>query len=153
MFRLLGDDAKQADAEADGVLRVETALAQAAMSLVDRRKPENIHHKMTLAAFTKLAPSFDWTAYLAEAGAPSSGAIDVADPGFFTGLERALKSLPAEDWKAYLRWSLIDGLVSMAPKALVDEDFAFFGQRNSAFSPWCMRSSARCMPISNPSTG
>ena len=37
--------------------------------------------------------------------------------------------MPLEDWKAYLRWYLIHGLVSMAPKALVDEDFAFFGKR------------------------
>ena len=129
MFRLLGDKADKAAAEADAVMRIETALAHAAMSLVDRREPENIHHKMTLAAFTKLAPSFDWKAYLADAGAPSFDVIDVADPGFFKGLERPLKSLPLEDWKAYLRWSLIDGLVSVAPKALVDEDFTFFGER------------------------
>ncbi len=40
-----------------------------------------------------------------------------------------LKSLPLQDWKAYLRWCLIHGLVSMAPKAFVEEDFAFFGKR------------------------
>ena len=56
MFRLLGDDANHAAAEADAVMRVETALAKAAMSLVDQREPKNIHHKMTLAAFTGLAP-------------------------------------------------------------------------------------------------
>jgi endothelin-converting enzyme/putative endopeptidase len=129
MFKLLGDHAKEAAAEADAVMRIETALAQAAMSLVDRREPENVHHKMTLAALTALTPSFDWKAYLAETEAPSFDAIDVADPGFFQGLERPLKSLPLEDWKAYLRWSLVDGLVSVAPKALVDEDFAFFGKQ------------------------
>ena len=110
-------------------MRIETALAKAAMSLVDQREPKNIHHKMTLAAFTELAPSFDWKAYLAEVGAPSFSSLDVADPGFFKGLEPPLKSLPLKDWKAYLRWCLIDALVSMAPKAFVDEDFAFFGKR------------------------
>ena len=34
-----------------------------------------------------------------------------------------------DDWKAYLRWTFIDGLLSAAPKAFVDEDFAFFGKR------------------------
>lgn len=129
MFRLLGDSAKEASAEADAVMRIETALAKAAMSLVDRREPKNIHHKMTLAAFTKLAPSFDWKKYLAEVGAPTFSSLDVVDQGFFEGLEPQLKSLPLKDWKAYLRWCLIDGLVSMAPKAFVDEDFAFFGKR------------------------
>lgn len=129
MFGLLGDGANEAKAEADAVMRVETALAKAAMSLVDRREPKNVHHKMKLAAFTELTPSFDWKAYLAEAGAPQFGALDVADPGFFKELELPLKSLPLEDWKAYLRWSLIHGLVALAPKAFVDEDFAFFGQQ------------------------
>ena len=129
MFRLLGDDADRAAAESGAVIRIETALAKAAMSLVDRRDPKNIHHKLTLAGFTKLAPSFDWKAYLAEVGAPPFVFIDVANPAFFSGLELPLKSVPPKDWKAYLRWYLVHGLVSVAPKALVDEDFAFFGER------------------------
>jgi putative endopeptidase len=129
MFQLLGDDAHEAAAEAGAVMRIETALAKGAMSLVAQREPKNIHHKMTLTAFTELAPSFDWNVYLAEVGAPPFSSLDVADPGFFRGLELPLKSLPLQDWKAYLRWCLIHALVSVAPKALVDEDFAFFGER------------------------
>jgi putative endopeptidase len=129
IFALLGDRAKKAKAEADAVMRVETALAKAAMGLVERREPKNVHHKMTLADFTRLTPSFDWTAYLAGVGAPAFTSLDVADPDFFKGLEVSLKSLPLTDWKAYLRWTLLHGLVSSAPKAFVDEDFAFFDKR------------------------
>ena len=56
IFGLLGDGAKKAKAEADAVMRVETALAKAAMGLVERREPKNVHHKMTLAEFMKLTP-------------------------------------------------------------------------------------------------
>jgi putative endopeptidase len=129
MFRLLGDDKNRAAAEADAVLRIETALAKASMSLVDQREPNNIHHKMTLAEFMALTPSYDWKTYLAAIGAPSFGTLDVADPGFFRGIDPALKSLPLNDWKSYLRWTLIHGLVSVAPRAFVDEHFSFFGQR------------------------
>jgi putative endopeptidase len=129
MFGLLGDGAKQAKAEAEATMRIETALAKAAMGMVERREPNNIHHKMALAEFAKLAPSFDWTAYLAAVGAPTFASLDVADPNFFKGLEASLKSFSLDDWKSYLRWTLIDGLVSVAPKAFVDEDFAFFGKR------------------------
>jgi putative endopeptidase len=111
------------------VLRIETALAKASMSLVDQREPNNIHHKMTLEAFTALTPSFDWKTYLAAIDAPSFSDLDVADPGFFRGIGPALKSLPLGDWKSYLRWTLIHGFVSTAPQAFVDEDFAFFGRR------------------------
>jgi endothelin-converting enzyme/putative endopeptidase len=129
IFALLGDGAKKAKAEADAVMRVETTLAKAAMGLVERREPKNVHHKMTLAEFKKLTPSFDWTAYLVRVGAPAFTSLDVSDPGFFQGLEESLKSIPLADWKAYLRWTVLHGLVAAAPKVFVDEDFAFFDKR------------------------
>ena len=129
MFSLLGDGAKKAGAEAEAVMHVETALANAAMGLVQRREPKNVHHKMTLAEFAKLTPSFDWMAYLAEVGAPAFASLDVSDPDFFEALEPLLKSVSIADWKAYLRWTVIHGLVSSAPKPFVDEDFAFFDRR------------------------
>jgi putative endopeptidase len=129
IFGLLGDDAKKATAEAEAVIHVETALAKAAMGRVERREPRNIHHKMMLAEFARLTPSFDWTAYLAGVGAPAFSAMDASDLDFFKGLEASLKSIPLPDWKAYLRWTVIHGLVSFSPKAFVDEDFAFFDRR------------------------
>ena len=129
MFSLLGDGAKKAGAEAEAVMHVETALANAAMGLVQRREPKNVHHKMTLAEFAKLTPSFDWMAYLAEVGAPAFASLDVSDPDFFEALEPLLKSVSIADWKAYLRWTVVHGLVASAPKPFVDEDFAFFDRR------------------------
>jgi putative endopeptidase len=129
MFRLLGDDSERAKTEADATLRIETALAKAAMGLVERRQPQSVHHKMILADFVQLAPSFDWTAYLAEIGAPTFVSLNVADPDFFKGLEASLKSFSLDDWKAYLRWTFLEGMLSAAPRAFVEADFAFFGKR------------------------
>jgi endothelin-converting enzyme/putative endopeptidase len=110
-------------------MRVETALAKAATGIVERREPKNVHHKMTLAEFIKLTPTFDWEAYLVGVGAPSFVSLDVADKAFFKGLEASLKSVPLVDWKAYLRWTLVHSLILSAPEAFVDEDFAFFDKR------------------------
>ena len=129
MFQLLGDGAKQAKAEADTVRRIETALAKAAMSVVERREPKNVHHKMKLEEFVKLAPSFDWTTYLAGLGTPAFASLDVADLGFFKGLETSLNAFSLNDWKAYLRWTFIDAFLSAAPRAFVDADFAFFDKQ------------------------
>jgi endothelin-converting enzyme/putative endopeptidase len=129
MFGLLGDSAQAAEAETEAVLRVETALAMAAMGLVERREPRNVHHKMTFTAFAGLTPSFDWPAYLDGVGAPQFVSLDASDPGFFKGLEKALNSIPLDDWKAYLRWTVLHGLVSAAPRAFVDENFGFFDKR------------------------
>jgi putative endopeptidase len=129
MFGLLGDDTNKAKAEAEAVMRVETALAKAATGIVERREPKNVHHKMTLTEFIKLTPTFDWTAYLVGVGAPTFTSLDVADTRFFKRLEASLKSVPVTDWKAYLRWTFIHGLILSTPKAFVDEDFAFFDKR------------------------
>ena len=129
MFGLLGDGAKKAKVEADAVMRVETGLAKGAMGVVERREPKNVHHRMTVVEFAKLTPSFDWIAYLAGVGAPAFASLDVSDPGFFEALEPLLKAVSIADWKAYLRWTVIHGLVSSAPKAFVDENFAFFDKR------------------------
>ncbi len=129
MFGLLGDPADRAAAEAATVMRIETALAKAAMSRVERREPKNVHHKMSLEDFAKSAPSFVWKQYLAAAQAPAFASLDVSDPGFFTGLDESLKNLSLDDLKTYLRWSLVHGSAAMLPKRFVDEDFAFFGKK------------------------
>ena len=129
MFGLLGHDKNKAKSEAEAVMRIETGLAKAATGIVERREPKNVHHKMTLAEFIKLTPTFDWTAYFVGVGAPAFTLLDVADLRFFKGLEASLKSVPLTQWKAYLRWTLIHSLILSAPKAFVDEDFVFFDKR------------------------
>ncbi len=128
MFALAGDDEKKASAEADAVLRVENALAVATMGRVQRREPANIHHKMTLPDFAARTPSFDWKAYLSAVGAPPFQSLDVSDPGFFAGLEKSLQTVALDDWKSYLRWTVLHGMASAGPKSMVDEDFGFYGK-------------------------
>ena len=49
MFELLGDDAETAAAEAQTVMNIETALAKASLTQVEKRDPYKLFHKMTLA--------------------------------------------------------------------------------------------------------
>ena len=46
MFELLGDSPEAAKQEADTVMRIETALAKASLTRVERRDPYKLHHKM-----------------------------------------------------------------------------------------------------------
>ncbi len=49
MFEHMGDDAATAKQNADTVMRMETALAKASMTRVDRRDPYKLKHKMKFA--------------------------------------------------------------------------------------------------------
>src|SRR6266545_5635096 len=63
MVALLGPGAGDATAAAATVMRIESALAKAALQAEKRRDPSAIYHKMTPAEMQKLTPSFDWAAY------------------------------------------------------------------------------------------
>jgi len=125
LFRLGGASEKQARADASTVLRIETALARSAMDVVKRRDPANVNNVRSLADVRKVAPSFDWKAYLAAIGSPSPKHLIVSSPDFLRGLEQVLKKEPLAAWKAYLRWWTLHGNAKYLPKAFVDADFAF----------------------------
>src|SRR5205807_1976493 len=86
MLELLGDAPEVAAREAQTVLGIETALAQAELERVKMRDPANIYHKMTRQDLAALAPAFDWNAYFTATGAPSFTALNVNWPDFFKAM-------------------------------------------------------------------
>jgi endothelin-converting enzyme/putative endopeptidase len=117
------------DAAQDGkkVMAIETRLAKASMSRVDRRNPKNIYHKIDLVGLERTAPNFPWKIYLSALGHPSVTQINVAVPGFFHSLSQDLTTTSISDWKTYLRWHAIHGLAQALSKDFVDENFKFYG--------------------------
>ena len=125
-FRLLGEDAKQAAAHARTVLAIETKLAEASATRVDRRDPDKTYNRMELAALNAMTPNFSWTAYFKDLQAPTiPAAVNVQQPKFFAALDRQLKTVPLADWKTYLRWQLASAASPALSTAFVDEDFDF----------------------------
>ncbi|RPI08748.1 MAG: M13 family peptidase, partial [Acidobacteriales bacterium] len=49
-------------------------------------------------------------------------------PEFIRTIEALLKKESLDNWKAYLRWHLVNMAASVLPKAFVDEDFDFYGR-------------------------
>ena len=129
MLALAGDDESAAADHAATVLKIETALAKAAMSRVDRREPANVHHKKSLGDLVSLHTDFDWERYLSAAQAPQFQSLDLVDPDFFKGLGSGLKNFPLSSWKTYLRWKLIHAQAGALSSAFVDADFDFFGRQ------------------------
>lgn len=127
MFALLGDDPKTAAAEAQTVMNIETALAKASLTQVDKRDPYKLFHKMTLGQLKAVMPAFDWERYLATTGAPGS-AINVTEPEFYKEVQRELASQDLSNWKAYLRWHLVHSKAPYLSSRFVNENFAFYGK-------------------------
>jgi putative endopeptidase len=125
MFRLLGDSPEQGAAEAKAVMRIETALAQASLTRVERRDPYKLFHKMSRAELQALTPSFRWNEYFAALPAPAFTKVNVAQPAFYRALEVQLKSDSLDDLKAYMRWHLVHAKARFLSSPFVQADFDF----------------------------
>ena len=128
MFELLGDAPAKAAENANAVVGLETRLAEASMTRVERRDPDKTYHRKSLPEMDQLTPSFSWTAFLKEVDAPPVVAINVGQPAFFEAVNHELTATPMPVWKEYLRWHLINAAAPTLSKKFVDEDFAFFGK-------------------------
>lgn len=80
---------------------------------------------MTMANANALTPGLDWSAFIRETGAPSVTSLNVAEPDFFKALSVELSQRPLEDWRAYLRWQVIDGSSPLLGSAFSNEAFRF----------------------------
>ncbi|HEX8491422.1 MAG TPA: M13 family metallopeptidase [Pyrinomonadaceae bacterium] len=128
MFELLGETPEKAAASAQTVLKIETKLAESSMTRVDRRDPNKIYHKMTLAEAKALAPHFGWDEYFQGIGLRGTPDINVGQPEFFKALDQHLTAIPLADWKTYLRWRVVDSGASSLSAKFVEEDFNFKGR-------------------------
>ncbi len=125
LLELTGDRPEAAAAAAQRVLQLETALARATLSPVDRRDPYRIYHRMTRAQLQALTPSFDWPAYLGAARAPAFGQLNVGEPAFFLELEARVAEEPLGTWREYLRAHLADARAPYLSRAFRRARFEF----------------------------
>ena len=126
MFALLGDDPAAAAENAKAVMGLETRLAEASMTRVERRDPDKTYHRKNLPEMAQMTPNFSWTAFLKEIDAPPVVAINVGQPDFFAAVNRELTATPLSAWKQYLRWHLVHAAAPSLSKRFVDENFAFY---------------------------
>jgi putative endopeptidase len=126
-FRNMGETNASARAAAQTIMAMETRLAKASMSRVDRRDPEKVYHKMPFASVKALAPEFDWSRYFASMNVNNPGDINVSNPDFFKEVNAMLKEVPTAEWKAYLRWNVIRATAAKLSTPFVNENFRFYG--------------------------
>ena len=123
---LSGEQQANADTEAKAILSMETAMANAAMDIVLRRDPKNINNKLLLKQVQALTPSFDWNVYLSAMKVPAQDVYLVPSPDFFKGVEKLMTGESLENWRAYLRYSLIRYMANSLSQPFVDANFNFF---------------------------
>lgn len=128
LLELAGDDAATAAAGAQTVMAIETRLAKASMTRVERRDPNATYHRMTVSDLSDLAPGFGWKSYFTAIGKPGPGSLNVGQPAFFKEVSAMMNDVPLADWKTYLRWHVVNAAAPWLSSAFVAEDFHFNGE-------------------------
>jgi putative endopeptidase len=126
VFELIGDSPAVAKKNAATVMRIETAMAKASLTRVERRDPHNLVHKMKVADLAKLAPNFDWVEYYHEIHYPDFAILNVDAPAFIKELNSLLASEPINNWKTYLRFHVANTSSPYLSSAFEDENFEFY---------------------------
>jgi len=153
MFELLGDSAEKAEAKAQAVMSIETALARGSLDVVARRDPAKLYHKTRLEELElTLNPSFAWPKYLTGVHAPALESLNVAVPAFFKNLDSLINTTSLEDWKTYFTWQLVHAHAPLLSSAFVQEDFAFFGKHLTGAQELRPRWK-RCVPFADSDLG
>ena len=125
MLTLLGEPAANASDHAKKILALETRLAEASRTRVQLRDPQKNYNKMPLNQLQNLTPDWNWSDYFKGITLLEPPSINVHQPEFFKAADDVFNSSPIEDWKAYLRWHLINATAAELSKDFVDEDFNF----------------------------
>lgn len=125
MLRLSGRDSTKAARSAQGIMRLETALAHASMTREAQRDPESVYHLTRASDLAKITPGFGWQRYLGSHGLRSIDDINVAQPQFMSTLDSLLTAAPVKDWKAYLRWTVLANTAPALSSPFVKEGFRF----------------------------
>ncbi len=171
MLVLSGESADKAKSDADAIMRIETALAKASLTRVERRDPHKTYHLMTVADLQQLAPALDWTAYFAlqlqnppQSGGASSqqltrvdtehlpfAKLNVSQPEFMKAVQAELTNEPLDALKAYLRFHLISATAPFLAHNIEQVNFDFYSKtlRGVAVEPprWktCVRAVDRAL--------
>ena len=90
MFTLAGDDRAHATLEAQSVLAIESAMAKAQLTNVERRNPENTYHLITRAELARDAPHVDWDAYFTARAFPAFTELNLSQVAYLQALDTLL---------------------------------------------------------------
>jgi putative endopeptidase len=128
MFKLIGKNEIDAKKDADKVMEIETRLAKASSTRVERRDPVKNYNKMSLDSLKSITLGIDWNLYFKDLGINAPAEFDVNQPRFIKEVSLFLHEVQPIDLQPYLLWHLIRGTANYLSSDFVNENFEFGGK-------------------------
>ena len=128
VLELAGVPAAQAKQDAATVMRIETALAKASLTRVERRDPYKQYHKMTVAELSARSPVVSWSDYLAAQGVQNVETLNLSQPEFQKAVDAVLMNEPLDALKAYLRFHVVTAAAPSLSSPFETANFDFYSR-------------------------
>ena len=112
MLQFIGESKEKAGANATKLLAFEVAMSQPRFDRVESRDDRKSYNPMSIAELQKLVPAINWDQFLKTVGYKNTTTVIVSQPKYMEALQTILASNNVEDWKNYMRWSILNGSAS-----------------------------------------
>jgi len=116
------------DARAKRIFELEHAIAEKHWNLEDDQDISKVNNPWKRSDFAARAPGLDWDEFFRGAGLAEQTMFIVWQPSAFTGEAALAASTPLDVWKDWLAYHFIERYAEVLPRALEEEQFAFFGK-------------------------
>ncbi|WP_372754319.1 M13 family metallopeptidase [Mariniflexile sp.] len=108
MLQFIGEKPKVAKKNAEKILALETEMSKPRLDRVERRDRRKSYNPMTIADLQKMTNAIDWEKQITSIGLPIVDTLIVSQPKYMDALQQILTANKIEDWKAYMRWTLLN---------------------------------------------
>ncbi len=126
MFELAGLENGQG--AADTIMALESKLAAEHMKKEQTRNMVALYNKIPLEELSDLMPNFAWDAYLSEAGVAGIDGLVVTQLDYMKALDGIIQDTSMDDWKTYLKWTVLNTSANLLTEALDRQNFEFYSK-------------------------
>ncbi|HEX2939991.1 MAG TPA: M13 family metallopeptidase, partial [Rhodopila sp.] len=113
------------DRRADDILDYETRIADASWTVVEERDPDAVYFAATPQALAKVAPGFDWMAFLDAAGLAAVPKLVVHESTALPRLASVYAATSMQTLRAWAAFHLIDAAAPYLARPFTEAHFAF----------------------------
>lgn len=123
-FQLIGTDTATAEKNAALVYEIEKQLASSHKTNIELRDVKANYNKLAVASLAKRQPNLNWSALLLDYGAKVDS-VNMGQPAYYDKLNAMLSTIPINDWKVYLKASMLRNYSGLLSKSFSDVNFNY----------------------------
>lgn len=128
LFKLIGDDQKDAESKANSIFEMEKAFAEASLTNVELRDPSMYYRIVTMEEADKEMSAYSWSHHFKTLGLGDLETFSFPHTKFNAQVDQMLNERSVSDWQAYFTFHLVDTAAPYLSQDFVDEHFRFNSQ-------------------------